>query len=120
MFFAQLVNELIFPKNYLQKNGHNNKGEYNQIANFAMLQTEVNVQVSDRAPVEYMQTVKAQCNGEDNRYGAINTIEDLNKNMAENCIPESFSNMTAEDYEEFLKQRRILMANKIKKYFDSL
>ena len=26
--------------------------------------------------------------------------------------------MTAEDYEEFLKQRRILMANKIKKYFD--
>ncbi len=110
----------IFPKNYLQKNGHNNKGEYNQIANFAMLQTEVNVQVSDRAPVEYMQTVKAQCNGEENGYGAINTIEDLNKNMAENCIPESFSNMTAEDYEEFLKQRRILMANKIKKYFDSL
>ena len=50
----------IFPKNYLQKNGHNNRGEYNQIANFAMLQTEVNIQISDRAPVDYMKSIEEQ------------------------------------------------------------
>lgn len=110
----------IFPKNYLQKNGHDNRGEYNQIANFAMLQTEVNIQISDRAPIEYMQTVIAQCNGQENKFGAINNIDDLKENMAENCIPSGFEQMEEPDYENFLKLRRILMAKKIRQYFDSL
>jgi hypothetical protein len=110
----------IFPKNYLQKNGHDNRGEYNQIANFAMLQTEVNIQISDRAPIEYMQTVIAQCNGQENKFGAINNTDDLKKNMAESCIPSGFEQMTEPDYENFLKLRRILMAKKIRQYFDSL
>lgn len=110
----------IFPKNYLQKNGHDNRGEYNQIANFAMLQTEVNIQISDRAPIEYMQTVIAQCNGQENKFGAINNTDDLKKNMTENCIPSGFEQMTEPDYENFLKLRRILMAKKIRQYFDSL
>lgn len=110
----------IFPKNYLQKNGRDNRGEYNQIANFAMLQTEVNIQISDRAPIEYMQTVITQCNGQENKFGAINNTDDLKKNMAENCIPSGFEQMTEPDYENFLKLRRILMAKKIRQYFDSL
>lgn len=110
----------IFPKNYLQKNGHDSRGEYNQIANFAMLQTEVNIQISDRAPVDYMNSILEQCNGKENKYGAINDIEDLKKNMAENCIPIGFENMTESNYREFLQERRKLMAQKIHKYFDSL
>ena len=35
----------IFPKDYLQKNGKNNKSVYNQIANFALIQTETNLQI---------------------------------------------------------------------------
>lgn len=110
----------IFPKNYLQKNGHDNRGEYNQIANFAMLQTEINIQISDRAPVDYMKSIEKQCAGEENRFGAINNLEDLKKNMAENCIPLGFENMTESDYKDFLLARRKLMAKKIHTYFDSL
>lgn len=110
----------IFPKNYLQKNGHNNRGEYNQIANFAMLQTEVNIQISDRAPVDYMKSIEEQCNGEENKFGAINDLEDLKKNMAENCIPAGFETMTEPDYKDFLLARRKLMAQKIRTYFNSL
>lgn len=110
----------IFPKNYLKKNGHDNRGEYNQIANFAMLQTEVNVQIKDRAPAAYMKDVLAQCNGEENKYGAINEIDDLRRNEQENCIPSGFEDMTELDYENFLKLRRQLMAKKIRAYFNSL
>lgn len=110
----------IFPKNYLQKNGHDNRGEYNQIANFAMLQTEINIQISDRAPVDYMKSIEKQCAGEENKFGAINNPEDLRKNIAENCIPLGFKNMTESDYKDFLLARRKLMAKKIHTYFDSL
>ena len=110
----------IFPKNYLQKNGHDNRGEYNQIANFAMLQTEINIQISDRAPVDYMKSIEKQCTGEENKFGAINNPEDLRKNMAENCITLGFENMTESDYKDFLLARRKLMAKKIHTYFDSL
>lgn len=110
----------IFPKNYLQKNGHDNRGEYNQIANFAMLQTEVNIQIKDRAPASYMKDVLAQCNGKENKYGGINDIEDLKKNEQENCIPSGFKDMTEPDYENFLKIRRQLMAKKVRQYFNDL
>lgn len=109
----------IFPKDYLQKNGYTNRSDFNQIANFAMLQSEINIQVSNRAPADYMQSVVAQCNGSENTYGGINDSSDLRKNMAENCIPESFVGMSVGDYESFLKQRRVLMAQKIRQYFES-
>lgn len=110
----------IFPKDYLQKNGKNNRSLYNQIANFAMLQTEVNIQIGKKAPCEYMKSIIEQCNGQENKYGAINTIEDLHFNMNENCIPESFINMSIDNYDEFLKERRKLMAQKIKEYYNIL
>ena len=110
----------IFPKDYLQKNGKNNRSLYNQIANFAMLQTEVNIQIGKKSPYEYMKSIVEQCNGQENKYGAINTIEDLHFNMKENCIPESFVNMSIDNYDEFLKERRKLMAQKIKEYYNTL
>ena len=41
-------------------------------------------------------------------------------NMKENCIPESFINMSIDNYDEFLKERRKLMAQKIKEYYNTL
>ena len=64
----------IFPKDYLQKNGKDNRSIYNQIANFAMLQTEVNIQIGKKAPNEYMKSIIDQCNGQENKYGAINIM----------------------------------------------
>ena len=110
----------IFPKNYLQKNGKDNRQMYNQIANFAMLQTEVNIQISNKAPNVYMSEILNQCETHVTRYGGIINQEDLKLNLEENCIPESFYTMTINDYEDFLKQRRILMARKIRKYYNSL
>ena len=85
-----------------------------------MLQTEVNIQIGKKAPNEYMKSIIEQCNGQENKYGAINTIEDLYLNMKENCIPESFINMSIDNYDEFLKERRKLMAQKIKEYYNTL
>ena len=110
----------IFPKDYLQKNGKNNRTIYNQIANFAMLQSEINIQISNKSPYDYMKEVVEQCNGANHVYGAIESMDDLKYNMEENCIPQSFIDMKIDDYEEFLKQRRVLMAAKIKKYYYSL
>ena len=85
-----------------------------------MLQTEVNIQIGKKAPNEYMKSIIEQCNGQENKYGAINSIDDLKANMKENCIPESFVNMTIDNYDEFLKERRKLMAQKIKEYYNTL
>ena len=35
-------------------------------------------------------------------------------------IPESFINMSIDNYDEFLKERRKLMAQKIKEYYNTL
>lgn len=110
----------IFPKDYLMKNGIANKQMYNQIANFVMLQTEINIKVSNKSPNEYMGQVIEQCNGQENVYGLISNMEDLNKNMEENAVPKEFINMTFENYQEFLAKRRVLMANKIKDFYYSL
>ena len=107
-------------KDYLIKNGYSNKQQYNQIANLAMLQTEINIQISNKAPNEYMKSVINQCIGFENKYGAINTIEDLKINLKNNCIPETFIEMDCTNYNDFLKKRRILMANKLKEYFKTL
>ena len=110
----------VFPKDYLQKNGKNNKSIYNQIANFALIQTEINLQITNKAPNTYMLEVNNQCSNGVATIGSIVDKEILKENLKINCIPEGFENMTVENFEEFLKQRRILMANKIKEYYYSL
>lgn len=50
----------LFPKNYLQKNGQNNKSLYNQIANYAMTQSEINIRIKDESPKMYMSKVLEQ------------------------------------------------------------
>ena len=109
----------IFPKDYLQKNGKNNRSIYNQIANFALIQTETNLQITNKAPQTYMSEVYNQC---DSKVATIGSIVDKNilvGNLEENCIPEGFESMDVIDFEEFLKQRRVLMAKKIKEYYYS-
>ncbi len=110
----------IFPKDYLQKNGKNNKSIYNQIANFALIQTEINLQITNKAPNAYMLEINEQCKNGEATIGSIIDKELLNQNLKINCIPDGFENMTVNDFDEFLKQRRILMANKIKEYYYSL
>ena len=110
----------IFPKDYLKKSGLDSKQDYNQIANYAMLQQEINIAISNKAPNEYLRLVLDQCNGENLKIGTIDNEEELIENFNENAIPYELINMTYDNYQEFLKKRRVLMANKIREYFQSL
>lgn len=109
----------IFPRNYLKKAGLS-RGRYNQIANYVYMQQEVNIQVGNKAPDIYFAEVLEQCHSGELKYGAIKDIHDLHENLKQNCIPQSVFTMTIEDYQEFLGERRKLMAQKIKEYYYSL
>jgi hypothetical protein len=109
----------IFPKNFLKKKGFS-RGRYNQIANFVYTQTETNIKIRDREPSVYFSDVVDQTNGGELSYGAITDPEELANNLRVNCIPEGLHEMTVSDYDEFLTQRRTLMASKLKAYYQSL
>ena len=47
-------------------------------------------------------------------------LDKLKENLKANCIPDGIENMNKDNYEEFLTQRRKLMALKIKEYYYSL
>ena len=110
----------IFPKKYLQKNGVNNRKDYNQIANYVYIQSEINIRISDTAPCKYMEKMVEQVDGGGLAYGGIMSEEDLKKNLAENCVPEEFIRMDIWDYPIFLEKRRALMAQYIRDYYKSL
>ena len=44
----------------------------------------------------------------------------LEANMNANCIPQEIFDMDYTQFEEFLKKRRQLMAQKIRKYYELL
>lgn len=110
----------IFPKKYLIKNGYTQKSKYNQIANFTYLDTQVNKAVGDDAPNVYFQNAFSKCGEGEIAFGNIADADMLMKNLKDNCIPEGVVNMDFNDYEEFLVERRKLMAEKIKDYYYSL
>lgn len=110
----------IFPKKYLQKNGVNNRKDYNQIANYVYTQSEINIKIKDDAPCDYMERMRDQIAGEGSYYGGISSREDLEQNLAENCVPVSFMDMNVRDYPSFLDQRRKLMASYMRKYYEGL
>ena len=110
----------IFPKAYLKKNGVKAKGQYNQVANYTYLDTQVNKAIGDDAPSVYFGKVIEQCEGKGMSTGNITSREDLNGNLAENAIPCEVVNMNIEDYQSFLTERRKLMAKLTERYYKNL
>ncbi len=109
----------IFPREYLKRNGLT-RGLYNQIANYVVAQSEINIAIGKKEPKIYFGEIKEQCRGGKKKYGNITDPDELLENLRMNCIPESIMKMTVAEYPDFLNQRRILMAQKIKEYFRSL
>jgi hypothetical protein len=109
----------IFPRDFLKKNGME-RGKYNQIANYVYMQQEVNIAVGNKAPDAYFSEVLEQCHGGALKYGGISSLDELHENLKSNCVPESIFTMTLDHYDEFLKERRKLMAEKMKEYYFSL
>lgn len=110
----------IFPRAYLKANGVEAKTKYNQVANYVYLDTQVNKAISDNAPFKYFSKVKEQCGTKNIEIGNISDETILATNLAENCIPQNIFDMTVEDYDCFLVERRKLMANLIERYYKNL
>ena len=98
----------IFPRNYLiSLYGRDSieDREINQIANKVYTYNSDNRTISNQAPSEYIQQFSNQ--------GHI----DWNKNLEQNAIPSNFGEL---NYEDFLQERRVLMLQIIKNYFNHL
>lgn len=88
-----------------------------------MLDTAVNISIGDKAPCEYFAAALNQCDGNFSDKGRVGTISDTQEfyeNLAVNAIPSDVVSMGVEEYQEFLRKRRILMAEKIKLYYKKL
>jgi len=109
----------VFPRKHLQRQGLS-RGRYNQIANFVIAQSEINIAIGDKAPETYFAEIADQVNGGPKRYGGIVDRERLQENFAQNCLPSSLLGGEVPDYDDFLAERRRLMALRIKKWFEVL
>jgi hypothetical protein len=109
----------LYPRNHLKGQGLI-RGRYNQIANFALAQSEINIAIGDKAPAIYFKELVEQCSGGKRKYGGITDLAELKANLEENCIPESMLSEALLAYDAFLEERRRLMASRIKRYFKLL
>ncbi|KQM81289.1 DUF262 domain-containing protein [Agromyces sp. Leaf222] len=110
----------IVPKDYLQKNGFPDRADYNQVANFALTETSINISISNKPPAGYLAEVEAQIESGRLTLGEITDADELQRNFVENAIPSRLAALTAEEYPEFLQERRKLMANVIRSYYERL
>lgn len=106
----------IFPKNYLVKHGYD-KSKYNRIANFVHLRNDINISVSDLAPREYLGDILS---GRNNHHSDIVNEADMINNFEDNAIPKILLQAEVDDYDEFLQQRQVLMAEMVREYYKGL
>ncbi|MBM4223490.1 MAG: DUF262 domain-containing protein [Gammaproteobacteria bacterium] len=109
----------VYPKKHLKAQGLA-RGRYNQIANFVLAQSEINIAIGDKPPEKYFAELAEQVDGGKKKYGGITDEADLRANLRASCIPESMLDGTIPDYDDFLEERRKLMALKIKTWFEAL
>jgi hypothetical protein len=109
----------IFPRGYM-KAKEVPRSQYNQIANYVMAQSDINIPIGNKEPRIYFHEMLEQCNGGRKLYGNITDPDELRRNFTMNCIPDGMESMTVGDYPHFLAARRKLMAQKMKVYFEVL
>ena len=110
-FTADTINEQgnihhIFPKAYLRKNGFK-QSEYNQVANYVWITQPRNLEIGDRAPKDYMTDMET-------------TKYHSGENDQANAIPKDLNELDYHQYDHFLNERRKLMAQNIRCFFNSL
>ena len=109
----------VYPKKHLKSQGLS-KGRYNQIANFVLAQSEINIAIGDKAPEKYFAELGEQCSGGKKKYGGITDLEDMKANLRAHSLPETLLSGEVPAYDDFLEERRRLMALKIKGWFELL
>jgi len=109
----------VYPKDYLKKQGLS-RGEYNQIANFVVAQSEINIAIGNQPPEKYFIELAKQCRNGKKKFGGITRLPELKANLKKHCLPLSLLTGKVPDYETFLMERRQLMAAKLRKWFEEL
>jgi hypothetical protein len=92
----------LFPRDYLKKQGLS-CGQYNQIANYAVAQSEINIAFGKKEPQIYFAQLLEQCQGGPRLYGNIIDLDELRENLRMNCIPDGMEKMTVAEYPESRK-----------------
>lgn len=110
----------VYPRNYLKKEFNYNRGRYNQIANFVIAQSEINIAIGDRSPDKYFGQLAEQCRGGKVKYGGITNEKEMRANFRANALPECLLDGELLEYDKFLETRRRLMAAKLRTWFESL
>ena len=122
-------NHHVYPKAYLKDQGYT-QSMYNQVANLVYMEQTINIAVGRQAPDRYFTRARAQVEGSlgegganagqgVKRIGGIRTPQDLRANLHENAIPETMLTETMA-YEDFLVARRVLMAERIRGWYEGL
>ncbi len=109
----------IFPKKYLANNGYKPK-QYNQVANFVFTEQATNIKVGMLTPKDYLAKVEEQIEDKVFDISNLDSRKGLEENLKLNDVPSVLYTATHLDYDNFLIERRKLMAAKIKKYYEQL
>lgn len=109
----------LFPKDYLKKHGLD-RGKYNQVANYVYMQSEINIKVGNKPPKDYFEILLNQIAEGSLAVSGIDTVDELNENLAMNCVPVEIMDMKIEDYPDFLQLRRKLISEKLREYYFKL
>lgn len=96
----------LFPRAWLERNGVEDLKAINQVANFALLEWPDNIEISDAPPRKYVPAIRARFSPQEWQ-----AMEEYH------ALPSGWEQMA---YEEFLVQRRKLMAAIIRRGFESL
>lgn len=96
----------LFPKNYLVSIGIEDQRQRNQIANFALVEWNDNIKISDSSPQEYVKIMKERF-----------SHEELKEMYYWHALSDDWQNM---DYESFLEIRRQKIADIIQAGYHKL
>lgn len=96
----------LFPKAWLIKNGVTESRDYNQIANFALVEWSDNIAISDKEPRVYLPIYEQRF-----------ANDELENMRYWHALP---NNWQAMDYQDFLKERRYKIAEVVRDAFQKL
>lgn len=92
----------LFPRKYLEGQGITGTRTVNQLANLSYVEWPENIEISDTPPASYWPRYAAQFSADD---------------LFHHALPENWHQM---QYEEFLEERRSLMAQVIRQGFETI
>ena len=78
------------------------------------------IAIGGKGPETYFKELADQCSGGPKKYGNITDVAEMRANLRMSCVPESLLDGEIPDYDDFLEERRKLMALKIKSWFEVL